>query len=223
MTEIDFIPQWYRAGRKRRLWHHRQYLILGLVVALVAIWCFIAGRGLSHAMAELAAMRSDMESGIRKMQHYEQLQSRYSELQAKENLLDAILPRTPYTAVLAELSHCIGPDVVVKKLELRAEPIESADKAGYANGSAKTRPDGLTAAGDKSSADFVPAQTRVVISGYAADAKQVAELISAMEQSSYFFRVAPVYSKNSTADKRNITEFEIRCVLADFELSDEKK
>jgi hypothetical protein len=60
------------------------------------------------------------------------------------------------------------------------------------------------------------------MTGYAVDAKQVAELISSLEQSTYFFRVIPTYSKNQKVEGRDVTEFEIRCVLADFEMANGK-
>ena len=218
MTEIDFIPQWYRAGRKRRLWYQRQVLMLGAVAILVALWCFVAGRGLSRARAELTAAHFDFESGIGKIQRCERLQIRYSELQTRAKILDLIVPRTSCAAVLAELSHCIGPDIVMKKLDIRSEPIDPSRGVVFFGAAGKAAKRNLAAGANKATAELPVTQTRIDLIGYAADAKQVAALISALEQSDYFSRVVPVYSKNETVGGRDVTEFEIRCVLADFEL-----
>jgi Tfp pilus assembly protein PilN len=218
MTEIDFIPQWYRISRNRKRWYQKQLLILGGIAILVALWCFIAGRGLSQARADLRAAHSDLELGIGKIQRYEQLQIQYSALQTKAKVLNSIVPRTSYASVLAELSHCVGPDVVMKKLRFFSEPIDvgqQGDSVSVAGRMVKQN----SPAGAGKMADQLPAtQTRIVLVGYAADAQQVAALISVLEQSNYFFRVVPVYSKNEIVGQRNITEFEIQCVLADFKL-----
>ncbi|MBM4103417.1 MAG: hypothetical protein FJ263_05105 [Planctomycetes bacterium] len=218
MTEIDFVPQWYQVSRNRKLWYQRQFLILGGIAILVAGWCFIAGRGLSRARADLRVAHSNFESEIGKIQRYERLQIQYSALQKKAAVLDLIVPRSSNASVLAELSHCVGPDVVMKKLSIRSEPVDTGQQGNMvtvAGGTAKQN----SAAGAGKTTDQLPAtQTRVVMVGYAADAQQVAVLISALEQSNYFFRVVPVYSKNEIVGRRNITEFEIQCVLADFKL-----
>jgi hypothetical protein len=216
MIEIDFIPQWYQAGRNRRLWYQRQIFIICLAAFGVVLWCFAAGRGLSQAQADLTAAYLNFESGIGKIQQREELVNQYSQLQQQAKILDSVVPRTSYAAILAELSYCIGPEVVVRKLDIRSEAITSQAETSTAkvkklnSGAGKTavRP-GMT-------------QTCIVLTGYAVDAKQVAVLISSLEQSTYFFRVIPTYSKNQTVEGRDVTEFEIGCVLADFEIVNEK-
>jgi hypothetical protein len=214
MTEIDFIPQWYQAGRNRRLWYQRQVFIICLVAVAVVLWCLAAGRGLSQARAELNAANSDFESGIGKIQQREELGLRCSQLQKQANILDSIVPRTSTAAILAELSCCLGPEMVIKKLDIHSEPM-TPDQEKAAG---KMKKLNSAAGAGKSESHPAVTQTSIVLNGYAADAKQVAELISSLEQSAYFFRVVPTYSKNGTVEGREVTEFEVRCVLADFEL-----
>lgn len=218
MTEIDFIPGWYQARRSRKLWYHRQVFIICLGAFVTALWCLAAGRGLSQARAQLQAANTAFESGIGKIQQREKLMSRYTQLQKQTRILDSIVPRTPYSAVLAELSCCIAPEVVIRTLNLYSEPIvydleTAAGKGGKLN---------LANGADKKNATRPVTQTCILLNGYAADAKQVAVLIAALEQSEYFFRVIPTYSKNQKVNGQNVSEFEIRCVLADYELSGEK-
>jgi hypothetical protein len=59
----------------------------------------------------------------------------------------------------------------------------------------------------------------VKLSGVAADGAEVASLISRLEESDYFTRVVPVFSKNQTRSGTTVTEFEIQCVIADFKTS----
>ncbi|MEN6309052.1 MAG: hypothetical protein ABFD91_14995 [Anaerohalosphaeraceae bacterium] len=217
MTEIDFIPQWYRAGRKQKLWHKRQYLILAIAVSFIALGCFAAGHSLSAARAELGTMRSNLESGIQAIQQYGQLQARWDELNSKATLFHTVRPRTPYASILAEISACIGPNVVLSKLTLQNTPINTISKTAAAAASSMIRLGDENAAG-KTSDESVPTQTEVVLQGIAGDGAVVAGLIAALEQSDYFQRVIPGYSKTIKIRDYDVTEFEIRCVVADFEL-----
>jgi hypothetical protein len=213
-TELDFIPQWYRAGRNRKLWHQRQYVMIGLAIAAIACGFMAAGRSLTLARADLSAMRSEFESGISKIQQFRELQTELSDLQKDVRTLEAISPRTPYTAALAELTHCIGANIVLGKLTIRAVPVESAsrDKAVKQKQN-RVQLSGATAI----STTLGPVQTELVLQGVALNGSTVAELIAALEQSEYFCRVIPGYSKNAKVRDFDVSEFEVRCVLADFE------
>lgn len=215
MTEIDFIPQWYRAGRKRKLWHQRQYLMLAAAVSLIALGCFAAGHSLSAARAELGTMRTTLESGIQTIQQYRQLQARWDELNSKASLFHAVRPRTPYASILAEISASIGPNVVLSKLTLQDTPINPTAKTAAASSMIRLGEDNTTA---KTSDDPAMCKTEVVLQGVAADGAVVAGLIAALEDSNYFRQVIPGYSKTIKIRDYDATEFEIRCVVADFEL-----
>jgi hypothetical protein len=104
MIELDFIPDWYRADRNRRVWHQRKYAIVGLVIFAIACGLMVAGRSLSQAQAKLAVLRSEFESGISQVQRYRQLQVQLEGLEKNARMLESVSPRTPYSAVLAELS-----------------------------------------------------------------------------------------------------------------------
>ncbi|MBN2512316.1 MAG: hypothetical protein JXB18_05210 [Sedimentisphaerales bacterium] len=217
MTEIDFIPQWYRAGRNRKLWYHRQYLIFSVIVAVIALGCFVAGHSLATARAELTTMRDNLSSGIQTIQRCRQLQLRWDSLNTKASMLRSVSPRTPFASVLAELSACVGPNVVLSKLSVQNVPIESKEKNTAAAAVPMVR---LGAAVDVKDnvAQAIPMQTEVILQGIAADGSVVAGLIASLEESDYFRRVIPGYSKNIKIHDCSATEFEIRCVLADYEV-----
>jgi hypothetical protein len=215
MNELDFIPQWYRAGRSRKLWHQRQYAAIGLVVLLVACGLLAAGRSLSSAQAKLATMRLEFESGIANIQQYRELETELTRLQTNARILETVSPRTPYTAALAELSHCVGANVVLSKLTFQASLISADGQKSVA----RQKP-GRVQLGAASGTQNTPCptQTDLILRGVAANGSVVAELIAAIEQSTYFRQIVPGYSKNIKLQERDVTEFEIRCVLADFEI-----
>jgi Tfp pilus assembly protein PilN len=214
MTELDFIPEWYQAGRNRQLWRQRRCVMIGLTVVVVVCGFLAAGRSLTLANAELSMMRSEFESGISKIQRFRERQTELGNLQKNVKMFEAVNPRTPYTAALAELTHCIDSNIVLSKLTIQAVPVESAD-LDKAAGRKQTRVQMRSAAAATSAA---PVQTELILRGIALNGSTVAELIASLEQSGYFCRVIPGYSKNAKVHDFDVSEFEVRCVLADFEV-----
>lgn len=215
MIELDFIPDWYRADRNRRVWHQRKYVIVGLCAIAIACGLMLTGRNLSQAQAKLAVLRSEFESGISQVQRYRQLQLQLEGLEKSARMLESVSPRTPYSAVLAELSHCVAPEIVLSKLSFQMVPVEDAGPAGAARQKPNRVQLGTNSASNQSSA--IPLQTELTLQGIAVNGSVVAELIAALEQSEYFSRVVPSYSKNAKFQDCDVSEFEIRCVVADFE------
>lgn len=215
MTELDFIPQWYRAVRSRKLWHQRQYVIIGLSVLVIACGLMAAGRSLSLAQAKLSKMNSELESGIVCVQRFRELQSQLERLRESEKILASVSPRTPYAAVLAELSHCVGSNIVLSTLSFQVAPVPQASQ----DSSIRQKPARVQLGTSSSSPRpaLNPMQTELVLRGVALNGSTVAELIAAMEESVYFSRVVPGFSKNVKLRDCDVAEFEIRCVLADFE------
>jgi hypothetical protein len=216
MTELDFIPQWYRNARNRKLWHQRQYIMIAFAVFAIACGLMAAGRSLALAQAKLTLLRSEFESGISSVQRFKELQSELNGLQKDAKLLEAVSPRTPYTAVLGELSHCVGSNIVLSKLRFQTAPIEATEKNSFSRQKTNRVQLGSASAADSSS--LSPVQTELILCGVAANGSAVAELIASLEQSSYFRRVVPGFSRNVKVLDSDVAEFEIRCVLADFEI-----
>lgn len=57
---------------------------------------------------------------------------------------------------------------------------------------------------------------RFKLAGIAADAADVATLISALETSSYFCQILPGFSKTIQVKDYPVTEFEVSCYLANY-------
>ncbi len=214
MTEIDFIPQWYKADRKRQQWYQRQYLMLILAAGLLCLWCLAAGHSAARASAAVNAAQADFEKGIRTYKQFRQLEDRCAQLKVKSQLLHTITPHSRYSAALAELACCIGPDVVVSNLVLQRQPLEKgvAELNGKTKVSVQVKPADRNAPLPLAGVGV----TQVDLSGIALSGKEVAGLIEALEQSAYFGNVAPVFSKNKQIGNAMVTEFEIRFDVMDF-------
>jgi hypothetical protein len=102
-------------------------------------------------------------------------------------------------------------------LTLTHEPIEDSRGHGIA-GSVAVVQVGKT---DKDSDPVVPkAPTRIkcVMTGIAARPADAATLIARLEETKYFEQVALVFSKPKEIQQQDVTEFEISCYVADYQV-----
>lgn len=216
MREIDFIPEWYRAGRERKRRYVRQYALMATMFVLMVGWAFVINGHVSHVKAEVEEIQTAFEKSRMRSEQTVGFQARISEMQEKKTMLDKIESRTEITAILGELSYLLGDNVILSRLSLQNELIQNTAKKGtpasvaavYVTGSKKDDSDGVVPA--------APSHCKVVLSGIAARPADAARLIARLEESAYFDAVSPVFSKAKKVKGQDVTEFEIRCFVADY-------
>jgi len=217
MKEIDFIPQWYKAGRERRRRCVQRYVLMVAMVILTTGWMFMINGRLSRASAEVEDIQRAFEQAQIRGQRAIQLKDKIAEMKQCTTLLDTIESRTRTTAILGELSHLIGENVILKKLSLQKELIDAPEPKNNAASGAVVKV-GVTRQDDRDAVvPARPSQCKVVLSGVAAKPADAAMLIARLEKSPYFNQVVPVYSKQGKVRNKNVTEFEIRCYVADYQ------
>ncbi len=215
MKEIDFIPSWYHENRRRRNWYFRRYMAVMLFSAAWMIGNLISGGIISSAYGELDSLRSSFENGMQKIDQARKLEARLAELSRKQKLLLDLQPRTQLSPILAELSSCIGPRVVLTKVSVTQSSPETLET------SRQSSPAGIQVRRNtarQESLVFSDSILKVVLAGIAADGAEAAALISRLDESEYFIRVVPVFSRNQSRFEKTVTEFEILCYVADFEI-----
>jgi hypothetical protein len=126
-------------------------------------------------------------------------------------MLDSIKSNMVVSNVLAEISHLLNGRIVLKKLEIKAEPFSSQDNM-------KNEIQIYSADSDKSKTFDNKVRYKIVFGGLAADAAQVAETINMLEMSDYFFQVIPGFSRNTLVGGRQVCEFELTCYLSNYVL-----
>ena len=224
MKEIDFLPEWYKTGRRRQISHRTQCVALGGILVIMMIWNFATGHSLSDAKAELGRMASEQASASSASRQFAEIGASVKLLREKAQILEKINSRIDVGCVLAEMSFLIGDHIVLNKLDFRAEPCEDKQNGNKpVNGGSVIRAaNGYP--GSKKTLPLGDVKFKVVISGIAADAGDVAELVCRLEESPYFFLVYPSFSrtKKLTVPKQpaakgvQVTEFKIGCYLANF-------
>jgi hypothetical protein len=234
MKDIDFLPEWYKSGVRREVSYRTQYLALGGVFLVMTAWSLVATNSIAKVRAEfddLSAMHSQAERVSAQLAGIgEKLRS----LQKKVESTEQIDSRIDVACVLAEMSFLIEERIVLNKVELVAEkfPNKKQDKKS-AGASAVVR--AVRAKIDKNQQlPLGQVRFKVVISGVAADASDVAALICRLEDSPYFCQVVLSFSRSAEVKVENtlstsggtpdmgqdiaVSEFEIHCYLANYRI-----
>jgi len=237
MKEIDFLPEWYKSGRRRRVTYRTQYVVLGGIFAIMMVWNFFAAGSVSRAEAELARISAgDAESQAATLA-FTRLKDQIGELQKKAALIDDIDAKIDVASVLGEVSFLIDTGIVLSNVEMIAERFDDTQGSKQAQRSGSL----VRAARAKSNEnETLPAgrvRFKVVIHGMAAKPGDVAALICKLEDSQYFFQVVPRFSRpvqikpktsqtlrssdvesseNQLAADIRASEFEISCYLANY-------
>jgi len=200
MKEIDFLPEWYKQGRLQQQKHREFYIALGLIVFIMAAWGVFANGRVAIAKAKNTSLQNVKLIRVRSGAEYNQADNEYKQLKAKYQILESVRSHIAVSNVIAELAHLLDSGVILKKLEIKAEP--------------------FTAQGaNRQSLSDKKVRFKVTFTGLAADATKVAEIISKLEKSGYFFQIIPSFSRNTIVNGYQASEFEITCYLANYKLA----
>jgi len=224
MKEIDFLPEWYKSGRRRQISYRTQYVALGGMFVVMVVYSFIALHSLSKAKAELTRMAPNQAQAQNASREFANIRNQLTQLQKKAKILEEIDSKIDITSILAEMSFLIDENIVLSRVDFTAEKFENEQQgktSGY--GGSVIRVAGRNRIG-KQAVPLGDVRFKVVINGVASDASDVAQLICRLEDSPYFCLVYPSFSrnrktrlaKNPSAEEFQVTEFEIGCYLANY-------
>ena len=221
MKEIDFLPSWYTDDRKRQIGRRTQYIMLGAVFALMMIWNFVTVSSVSSANAQLESLAGQLQDAKSVSQQYSSLQKDVDQLKLKVDTVKMTDSNIDIAATLAEISYLTSDRIALNKITLKSEPlaVENLSKGNA-----------VRSAGNpfKGEEKFGKNRFKIIISGVACDATNVAELIGRLEASPYFCQIIPSYSRNkqitdkasNTSKQYQMSEFEISCYLANYKEKD---
>ena len=217
MKEIDFIPEWYKAGRERKRRYLRQYTLMAVLFTLMVGWGLIINGHIANVSAEVKEIQTSFEKGLSRSEQVAELASRIAQMKQKTTLLDKIESRTKVTAILGELSYLIGENIILSELSLENELISNSHTKDAFAPAAVVR----SAESKNNNSDQVvpqsPSRCKVILKGIAARPADAASLIARLEQTNYFDQVLLVFSRPKKVKDNDVTEFGIRCFVADYQ------
>ncbi len=233
MRELEFLPEWYKEGRRRQSHMRRQYVALAVTFLVMMTFNLTAAHRARTGAAELAHFEGQRMRAEGIVHEFSVVAKELNELKVKADLMERMDSKIDVAAVLAEMSCLIAEPVVLSRVEFIAEPFSRPP--GEEKGSA-VRTAGTTGA---SEARLPLGRTgfRIILAGVAAHPSHVADLVCRLDESSYFQRVYPSFSRTTriqiagatagrpqadAATRKDsaaleVTEFEITCRLANYE------
>jgi len=238
VKEIDFLPEWYLDGKRRRVHMRRQYAALTIVFLGMLAYNLTSAHRIGRATAEVAALESRRGHAENATVRFDRITQELSDHQAKVNLLKEMDSRIDPAALVAEISHLIGERVVLSRVEFISEPVVQKDATSARNGSAVRV---ANRSGDSSKPTKLgDVKFRIVLAGVAASSDDVGTLVIRLEESSYFRQAYFSFSRNNTIEVAastsrveteghtrtspvrpkqtlQVSEFEITCYLANYE------
>jgi len=246
MKEIDFLPNWYKDDIRRRMSYRTQYIALAGAFVVIMVWNAVTTHAISRAATQLVQQAVRQTEAAAALLESAGLKGKVTKLQEKAEAVREIDSKIDLANILAEISFLLDEKMVLSKVEITAEEFVDKQKTKPNSGSAvravRVWPDG------KSNLRPSDVRFKVVISGVATDASDVADLTTRLEHSPYFCLVYPSYSRpktikpirSSTVDHRDpksglfngvrpeiklvsntyqVSEFEIGCYLANYKIN----
>jgi len=234
MKEIDFLPEWYKEGRRQRLHVCRQYVVLAIAFIAMISYNVTSTHRISRASAELTRLEQRRAEAESAFHEFNAVTGDLNKVREKADLIERVDSKINVAAVLAEMSHILGETVVLSRVEFVAEPF-SDDEKGAGTGGTGVRRAGTSGVSRETLVGSVC--FRIVLSGVAVSPADVAALVRRLDDSSYFHRVYASFWRNgkvqvsgrsvpaspkpqTTAvsagqpESLEVTEFEVVCYLA---------
>ena len=116
MKEIDFLPEWHKEGRRRRLHMRRQYAALMVLFLVLVTYNAIATHRISRANADLARLEDRRFWAEGMLREYGAVTEQLEARRAKVASVEQVDARIDVAAVLAEISFEAKPGETVALL-----------------------------------------------------------------------------------------------------------
>ena len=216
MKELDFLPEWYRRKNKQKTHYREQYTAIVSLLVVILTWSFFSVSNVMRVEAQCKALQNAQVAQIQNTKEVDSIEMELNQLREKAGILKSVDSTITISNVLAELSFLIDGPVVLNKVEITKEKciVESGDPTRSPTvrvaigGSAKKNKE----------AKKEIYRFKVMLTGVATDATEVAQLVRKLEKSPYFCQVVPGFSRNRIVQSHQVSEFEIYCYIANYSI-----
>jgi Tfp pilus assembly protein PilN len=197
MKEIDFLPEWYKSGKRRQISYRTQYIAISGVFVVMMVWGIIATRSISNAQAQIDQMTIKQAEAKKVSSVYAGLENKIRELRKNAESIEDIDSKIDVASVLAEMSFLIDERIVLQKLEFIAEKFVNEQETKKSPGTGTVVRVVQNNMNNKKELPLGHVRFKVVIAGVAADTNDVAALMCKLEDSPYFCQVVLSYSRGN--------------------------
>jgi Tfp pilus assembly protein PilN len=201
MKDIDFLPEWYKSGRRRQISYRTQCYVLGGIFVVMIVWNFVTSYSTSKANAQVLDMTTRQKQVEKVSAKLIELKKEMSLYHKRESLVEKIDPKIDIASVLAELSYLVDERIVLSNIELISEKIAEDEPSQQANAVIRAVQSNFNTNMDLHLGNV---RFKVLLAGVAGDAGDVAGLICKLENSPYFSQVVLSFSKNTDLKKESV-------------------
>ncbi|MHC4757416.1 MAG: PilN domain-containing protein [Planctomycetota bacterium] len=227
MKEIDLLPEWYKSSKRRQVSYRAQYIGVCVLVLIMLMWNFLAVHSVSTAEADLSELEIKKVSVKNVFDKAVQIKHELERIKEKSDVLENINPKINISDVLAEMSCLLNSNVVLNRFDVLAESFDNNNKVLNHSNAVRTANSRQV---NNTSIHYGDVKFRITLGGVASNASDVAELICSLEDSEYFFKVIPSFSRNKqlrtgkkfNGEEYDVSEFEISCYLANYRINEKK-
>ena len=194
MKEIDFLPEWYKSGRRRQISYRTQYYTLGGIFVVMIVWNFVTSYSMSRCNAQVLEMTTRQRQAEKVSAKLIELKNEMKLYHKREELVDKVDSKINVASVLAEISYLVDDRIVLSKIEFVSEKFEYNEPSPQTNAVVRAvQPNFNT----KQEPPIGQVRFKVLLAGVAVDAGEVAGLICKLENSPYFTQVVLSFSRNT--------------------------
>jgi hypothetical protein len=222
MKEIDFLPEWYKSGRRRRFNYRTQYIALGGILLVMAVWNLLGLHSISKAKAQIEQNAPGLMQAENVSAKLADLQNKISRISQKQAVIYNTDSRINIANILAEMSGLISDKIVLSKVEIIAEKFDEQQSGNSSAGGTAVR-SAVSTSNKNQETISGDVRFKIVITGVASNAIEVADLIRNLEDSQYFSGVVLSYSRNTAMQIQDNTSTALKSTSDLPDISKDKR
>lgn len=200
MKDIDFLPEWYKSGRRRQISYRTQCYVLGGIFVIMIVWNFVTSYSMSQTIARVADMKTKQTQAENVTAKLIELKNEMKLYHKRKGLVEKVDSKINTASVLAEISYLVDERIVLSKIELVSEKFADVQSPLQANAVIRAVKSNLNINQESPIGDV---RFKVLLAGIAVDAGDVAGLICKLENSPYFSQVVLSFSKNTELNPKS--------------------
>jgi Tfp pilus assembly protein PilN len=194
MRELEFLPPWYPALRRRRRFVTIQAWITGAFVLVLGLWMLLAERNVRAAEASLNGLQRQLAQTDDQLHRLSELQSLKQQMSQQAEVVSRLGPHLPVARLINILEAAMPDDMAI--LDLSAQSQEQTKQA--------------TALSAASGAQSTVVRTTVIrLHGVAPTDVDLGNFLARLAGVPYFSDIAMAYSKDRVDNGHMMREFEV--------------
>jgi Tfp pilus assembly protein PilN len=194
MRELEFLPAWYPALRRKRRWMTLQAWLTGAVLITLGFWMLLAQRNVHAAQSTLDNIHGQLQQTDQELHRLSELQALKQQMSQQAQIVASLGPHVPTVRILNELEQLMPPEMALLDLSLttqtQSEPTDVLAKAAGAQ----------------------PTLMRVMhfrLHGVSPTDVDLGNFLARLAGVPYFSDIAMVYSRDRADSGHRMREFEV--------------